>query len=82
MPTTHNASARVDRYLDNVRAVEPCPLGTRRGRHQRDDPDPAAALAGKASVLVTCDHDLLDLGKRFGICIVRPARFLAAFHPG
>ncbi|MBM3879437.1 MAG: putative toxin-antitoxin system toxin component, PIN family [Verrucomicrobia bacterium] len=79
---THNASARLDWYLDNVRQVEPWPLGKRRSRDPRDDPNLAAALAGKASVLVTYDHDLLDLGEPFGISIVRPACFLARFHPG
>ncbi|MBE7500067.1 MAG: putative toxin-antitoxin system toxin component, PIN family [Verrucomicrobiales bacterium] len=79
---THNASARLDWYLDNVRRVEPSPLGKRRSRDERDDPYLAAALAGKAQVLVTYDHDRLDLGKPFGIPIVRPARFLAMFHPG
>jgi putative PIN family toxin of toxin-antitoxin system len=79
---THNASARLDWYLDNVRRVEPSPLGKRRSRDERDDPYLAAALAANAQVLVTYDHDLLDLGKPFGIPIVHPARFLAMFHPG
>lgn len=77
---THNASARLDWYLDNVRRVEPSPLGKRRSRDERDDPYLAAALAGKAQVLVTYDHDLLDVGKPLGIAIVRPARFLAMLH--
>jgi putative PIN family toxin of toxin-antitoxin system len=74
---THNASARLDWYLDHVRRIEPAPLGKRRSRDDRDDPYLAAALAGKAQVIITYDHDLLDLGKPFGIPIVRPTRFLA-----
>jgi putative PIN family toxin of toxin-antitoxin system len=76
----HHAAARLDWYLDNVRRVEPQPLGKRRSCDERDDPYLAAALAGKAQVIVTYDHDLLDLGKPFGIPILRPARFLAIFH--
>lgn len=40
------------------------------------DPCLAAALAGKAAVLVTYDRDLLTLEKPFEIQIVRPSRFL------
>lgn len=79
---THHASARLDWYLDNVRRVEPAPLGKRRSRDERDDPYLAAALAAKAQVIVTYDRDLLDLGKPFGVAIVRPSRFLGMFHPG
>ena len=78
----HHAAARLDWYLDKVRLVEPAPLGKQRSRDDRDDPYLAAALAAKAQVLVTYDQDLLVLGKPFGIPIVRPARFLALFHPG
>jgi putative PIN family toxin of toxin-antitoxin system len=78
----HKAAARLDWYLDKVRRVEPLPLGKRRSRDERDDPYLAAALAAKAQVVVTYDHDLLDLGKPFGIAIVRPARFLAMFPGG
>lgn len=77
---THNAAARLDWYLDKVRRVEPSPLGKRRSRDQGDDPYLAAALAARAQVIVTYDHDLLDLGKPFGIPIVRPARFVAMLH--
>ncbi len=79
---THHASARLDWYLDKVRRVEPLPLGKRRSRDERDDPYLAAALAAKAQVIVTYDLDLLDLGKPFGIPIVRPARFLAMLPQG
>ena len=78
----HKAVARLDWYLDQVRRVEPSPPGKRRRRDERDDPYLAAALAGKAPVIVTYDHDLLDLGKPFGIPIVRPARFLGMLPQG
>lgn len=78
----HNAGARLDWYLDTVRRIEPAPLGKRRSRDVRDDPYLAAALAAKAQVIVTYDHDLLDLGKPFGIPVVRPSRFLAMLNGG
>ncbi|MGE3312932.1 MAG: putative toxin-antitoxin system toxin component, PIN family [Limisphaerales bacterium] len=76
----HDATARLDWYLDKVRRIEPMPLGKRRCRDGRDDPYLAAALAAGARVVVTYDRDLLELGKPFGIPIVRPARFLAMLH--
>ena len=72
----HNAAGRLTWYLDKVRVVEPAPLGKRRSRDPKDDPYLAAALAAKAEVIVTYDHDLLVLAKPFGIAIVRPGRFL------
>ena len=42
----------------------------------KDDPYLSAALAAQAKCLVTYDHDLLVLGKLFGIEIVKPAEFL------
>lgn len=76
----HNAAARLEWYLDRVRLVEPAPLGKPRSRDRRDDPYLQAALAGKVDAIVTCDHDLLTLGKPFGIPIVRPSHFLAMFQ--
>ncbi len=35
------------------------------------------ALAASARLMVSRDHDLLKLGKPFGIEIITPARFLA-----
>ncbi len=72
----HQAAARLTWYLDRVRRVEAAPLGKQRSRDASDDPYLAAALAAKAMVIVTYDHDLLALDKPFGIAIVRPARFL------
>ncbi len=57
--------------------VEPAPLGKQRSRDPKDDPFLACALAAGVTYLVTRDHDLLALGKPFGIEIVTPARFLA-----
>lgn len=72
----HNAAGALLWYLDNVRQVQPAPLGKPRSRDAKDDPYLAAALAAQARVIVTYDHDLLDLGKPFGIDIVRPGEFL------
>jgi len=72
----HKAATRLTWYLDRVRRVEAAPLGKQRSRDASDDPYLAAALAAKAVVIVTYDHDLLALEKPFGISIVRPARFL------
>ena len=74
----HNATARLTWYLDRVRLVEPAPLGKQRSRDPKDDPYLAAALAAQARWLVTYDHDLLVLGKPFGIEILRLAQFLKA----
>jgi uncharacterized protein len=59
--------------------VEPAPLGKGRSRDPKDDIFLACALAAKAKFIVSNDQDLLELGKPFGIEIVRPARFIA-FH--
>lgn len=65
-------------YLGIVRPIEPAPLGKQRSRDANDDPYLAVALAAKASI-VTYDKDLLDLGKPFGIEILRPSQFLNRF---
>jgi predicted nucleic acid-binding protein len=59
-----------------VRVVNPAPLGKQRSRDRTDDACLSAALAAHAKCLVTYDHDLLALGKPFGIEIVKPAEFL------
>jgi putative PIN family toxin of toxin-antitoxin system len=56
--------------------VEPSLLGKRRSRDAKDDIYLAGALAASAQYLVTYDKDLLDLGKPFGIAIIRPPEFL------
>jgi len=55
--------------------VEPSPLGKRRSRDSKDDIYLAGALAASAQFLVTYDKDLLDLGKPFGIEVIRPPEF-------
>ena len=72
----HNATGRLTWYLNAARMVEPAPLGKQRSRDAKDDPYLAAALAAKATCLVTYDKDLLTLGKPFGIRILKPAAFL------
>jgi putative PIN family toxin of toxin-antitoxin system len=57
--------------------VEPAPLGKRRSRDFKDDIFLACALSAGAKFIVSADRDLLDLGKPFGIEILRPAQFLA-----
>jgi putative PIN family toxin of toxin-antitoxin system len=52
-------------------------------RDPKDDPVLMAAVAARASFLVTYDRDLLDLEKPFGVQILPPGRFLVAalkFH--
>lgn len=73
---THNAAARLSWYVETVRLVEPAPLGKPRSRDGQDDPYLAAALAAEAGAIVTYDRDLLDLGKPFGIPIVKPTGLL------
>ena len=72
----HNAAGALVWYLDKVQEVQPAPLGKQRSRDPKDDPYLAAALGARAEVIVTYDKDLLELGKPFGIGIVRPASFL------
>ncbi len=60
-----------------ARWVDPAPLGKPRSRDPKDDPFLSCALAARAKYLVTRDHDLLVLGKPFGIETINPARFLA-----
>ena len=72
----HNATARLDWYMANVRRIEAAPLGKPRSRDVNDDPYLACALAAQARCLVTFDNDLLDLEKPFGIEMITPAQFL------
>ena len=57
--------------------VEPAPLGKGRARDRKDDIFLACALSAGARIIVSSDHDLLDLGKPFGIEIIRPAQLIA-----
>ena len=59
--------------------VEPAPLGKRRSRDPKDDIFLACALSARAKFIVSNDQDLLELGKPFGIEIIRPAQFIARY---
>ena len=72
----HNATARLNWYLEKVKMVDAAPLGKQRSRDAKDDPYLAAALAARANFIVSYDKDLLDLKKPFGIEIIRPAQLL------
>jgi predicted nucleic acid-binding protein len=72
----HHAAGRLTWYLNRVRTVSPAPLGKQRSRDRKDDPYVSAALAAGVECLVTYDHDLLVLGKPFGIELVKPSEFL------
>src|ERR1035441_6662587 len=58
---------------------EPAGLGKQRSRDISDDLFLSCALAGGAKMIVSKDNDLLDLGKPFGIEILKPAIFVARF---
>jgi putative PIN family toxin of toxin-antitoxin system len=72
----HNATARLNWYLEKVKMVDAAPLGKQRSRDAKDDPYLAAALAARASFIVSYDKDLLELKKPFGVEIIRPAQLL------
>ena len=63
-------------YYDQVKLVEPSPLGKQRSRDVKDDPYLACALGAGAKTIVTRDGDLLVLGKPFGIQIITPRELL------
>jgi len=73
---TNNAAGVLSWYLEEVKMVDPAPLGKQRSRDAKDDPYLAAALAASADFIVTYDKDLLVLEKPFGVEIIRPAQFL------
>jgi len=64
-------------YYDQVKLVEPSPLGRQRSRDAKDDPYLACALAAGAKVIVSRDDDLLALERPFGIHIITPRHLLA-----
>jgi uncharacterized protein len=80
---THSPSALIEWYAENVRRVEPSPLGKQRSRDPKDDPYLACALGAGAKIIVSRDEDLPVLGKPFGIEIITPRQLLArlsGFH--
>lgn len=72
----HDHRPMLDWYLANVRRVTAAPLGKQRSRDPKDDPILACALGAGAKVVTAYDKDLLDMGKPFGIEIIRPAELL------
>jgi putative PIN family toxin of toxin-antitoxin system len=73
---THSPASIITWYMDSVQRVEPAPLGKQRSRDTKDDPYLACALAAGAKIIVSRDHDLLVLGKPFGVEIITPRQFL------
>lgn len=72
----HSPAAILSWYLNQVKRVEPAPLGKQRSRDLKDDPYLACALGAGAKIIVTRDDDLLVLEKPFGIQIVTPRELL------
>jgi putative PIN family toxin of toxin-antitoxin system len=64
-------------YYDQVKLVDPSPLGKPRSRDAKDDPYLACALAAGTKVIVSRDDNLLALEKPFGIDIITPRLLLA-----
>ncbi len=72
----HSPTTTLSWYQDNVKRVEPAPLGKQRSRDVKDDPYLACALGAGAKMIVTRDNDLLVLGEPFGIQIITPRELL------
>jgi predicted nucleic acid-binding protein len=72
----HPPATTLSWYQDNVRRVEPAPLGKQRSRNVKDDPNLACALGAGAKIIVTREGDLLALGKPFGIQMITPRELL------
>jgi putative PIN family toxin of toxin-antitoxin system len=79
---SHSPEQIVTWYLDNVKRVQPAPLGKQRSRDPKDDPYLACALGAGAKIIVSRDQDLLTLGKPFGIEIITPRQLLARLAGG
>jgi uncharacterized protein len=63
-------------YLRRVSSiVEPADLPPDLCRDTNDIPVLGTAVAGKCSLLVSVDRDLLDLGSLQGIAVIRPGQF-------
>ena len=58
--------------------IEDIPVRETVKRDPKDDPVVMAAVAARASYLVTTDNHLLDLQKPFGVECVTPRVFLAS----
>ena len=74
--TKHAPHTVLSWYYEKVKLVEPWPLGKQRSPDPKDDPYMACALAARAKVIVSRDHDLLAMKKPFGIEILTPRELL------
>ena len=72
----HDPKPMLGWYLAQVRQIEAAPLGKQRSRDLDDDPILACALGAGARIVTAYDKDLLDMGKPFGIEIIKPAELL------
>jgi putative PIN family toxin of toxin-antitoxin system len=72
----HSPYTILDWYYRAVKNVSPAPLGKQRSRDSKDDPYLACALAAKANLIISRDHDLLFLEKPFGIEVIEPRELL------
>jgi predicted nucleic acid-binding protein len=80
----HSPYSIMEWYYGAVKMVAPAPLGKQRSRDAKDDPYLACALAASARFIVSRDHDLLVLGKPFGVEIITPRELLTRLtgvHP-
>jgi putative PIN family toxin of toxin-antitoxin system len=62
-----------------IEIVEAPPLGVPVSRDPDDDHVLAVAVAGKAGLIISGDHDLLSLGAHMGIDIVTPLEAVRLF---
>ncbi|HVM48519.1 MAG TPA: PIN domain-containing protein [Candidatus Acidoferrum sp.] len=78
----HSPYTILEWYYGAAKMVAPAPLGKQRSRDATDDPYLACALAASAQFIVSRDHDLLVLGKPFGIGIITPREMLTRLTVG
>ena len=69
-------------YRDQATIVRPAALPRAVCRDRDDDKVLAAAIAGKADLIVTGDEDLLVLGQHCGIRILSPRQFVELLDRG
>jgi putative PIN family toxin of toxin-antitoxin system len=66
----------LEAYRDQATIVRPAAMPLAVCRDRDDDKVLAAAIAGKADLIVTGDEDLLVLGQHCGIRILSPRQFV------
>jgi putative PIN family toxin of toxin-antitoxin system len=66
----------LEAYRDQATIVRPAAMPLAVCRDRDDDKVLAAAIAGKADLIVTGDEDRLVLGRRCGIRILSPRQFV------